>query len=164
MTIFLFVYIHVVCLHRRATIEDGEHVGTTCSILEPFKLSVYIARNLSPWYRKLPDIDVTGKLCAVKVGTLARHLFNCTIRLAPDLLPSRLHSSVVEHRTGIAKVMGSNPVGASEFLLGFICNCLIYFTTANIFFTSILYPQITHKIMIFIIYTSRHSPHTTGIN
>ena len=30
----------------------------------------------------------------------------------------------VEHRTGIAEVMGSNPVGASEFFLGFIRNCL----------------------------------------
>ena len=33
----------------------------------------------------------------------------------------------VEHRTGIAEVMGSNPIGASEFFLGFICNCLSYF-------------------------------------
>ena len=30
----------------------------------------------------------------------------------------------VEHCTGIAEVMGSNPVGASDFFLGFICNCL----------------------------------------
>ena len=44
----------------------------------------------------------------------------------------------VEHRTGIAEVMGSNPVGASEFFLGFLCNCLSYFTTAKISFTSIL--------------------------
>ena len=51
--------------------------------------------------------------------------------------------------------MGSNPVGASEFFLGFLCNCLSYFTTAKISFTSILYPQFTH--MIFIVYTSRHS-------
>ena len=28
-------------------------------------------------------------------------------------------------------VMGSNPVGASEFFLGFISNCLSYFTTAK---------------------------------
>ena len=33
--------------------------------------------------------------------------------------------------------MGSNPVGASEFFLGFVCNCLSYFTTAKISFTSI---------------------------
>ena len=31
----------------------------------------------------------------------------------------------VEHRTGIAEGMGSNPIGASEFLLGFICNSFI---------------------------------------
>ena len=41
----------------------------------------------------------------------------------------------VEHRTGIAEVMGSNPVGASEFFLGFLCNFLSYFTTAKITFT-----------------------------
>ena len=58
----------------------------------------------------------------------------------------------VEPRTGVAEVMGSNPVGASEFFLGFICNCLGYFTTAKISFASILYPQFTR--MIFIIYTS----------
>ena len=49
--------------------------------------------------------------------------------------------------------MGSNPVEASEFFLGFLCNCLSYFTTVKISFTSILYPQFIH--MIFIIYTSR---------
>ena len=52
----------------------------------------------------------------------------------------------VEHRTGIAEVMGSNPIGASEFFLGFICNCLSYFTTAKISFTFILYPQFTHDL------------------
>ena len=35
----------------------------------------------------------------------------------------------IAHRTGIAEVMGSNPIGASEFF----CNCLSYFTTAKIF-------------------------------
>ena len=42
----------------------------------------------------------------------------------------------VERSTGIAEVIGSNPVGASEFFLGFVCNCLSYFTTAKISFTS----------------------------
>ena len=51
------------------------------------------------------------------------------------------------------EVMGSNPVGASEFFLSFICNCLSYFTTAKISFTCILYPQFTHVISI--IYTSK---------
>ena len=45
----------------------------------------------------------------------------------------------------------SNPVGTSEFILDFISNCLSYFTTAKISFTSIFYPQFTH--MVFIIYT-----------
>ena len=58
----------------------------------------------------------------------------------------------VEHCTCITEVMGSNPVGASEFFRGFICNCLSYFTTVKISFTSILYLQFTH--MIFILYTS----------
>ena len=43
-------------------------------------------------------------------------------------------------------------VGASKVFLGFICNCLSYFITLEISFTSILYLQFTH--MIFIIYTS----------
>ena len=46
------------------------------------------------------------------------------------------------------------PIGASEFFLGFICNCLSYFITARITFIIILYLQCTH--MIFIIYTSCH--------
>ena len=36
-------------------------------------------------------------------------------------------------------------VGASEFFLGFICNCLSYFTTAKISFTSIL--SIQNKLL-----------------
>ena len=31
-------------------------------------------------------------------------------------------AKLLEHRTGIAEVMGTNPVGASGFFLGFICN------------------------------------------
>ena len=31
-------------------------------------------------------------------------------------------AQLVEHCTGIAEVMGANPIGASEFFLGFICN------------------------------------------
>ena len=44
-------------------------------------------------------------------------------------------AQLVEHRTGITEVMGSNPIGASEFFLGFICNCLSYYITAWITFT-----------------------------
>ena len=51
---------------------------------------------------------------------------------ALDLLPTRLQ--LVEHRTGIVEVMGSNPVGASNFfwaffaaaLLASYCNCENY--------------------------------------
>ena len=38
-------------------------------------------------------------------------------------------AQLVEHRTGIVKVMSSNPVVASDFFLGFLCNCLSCFTT-----------------------------------
>ena len=34
--------------------------------------------------------------------------------------------------------MDSNPVGASELFLGFICNCLSYFITARITFNYML--------------------------
>ena len=51
-------------------------------------------------------------------------------------------AQLVEHRIGIAEVMGSNPVEASELFLGFLCNCLSGFTTAKIIFTCILYPQL----------------------
>ena len=47
---------------------------------------------------------------------------------------------------GIVEVMGSNPVGASEFFLGFLYDCLSYFTTAKISFTSVLYAQFTHDL------------------
>ena len=43
-------------------------------------------------------------------------------------------SEVVEYRNGIAEVMRSNPVGASQFFLGFI-NCLSYVTRSKISFT-----------------------------
>ena len=39
----------------------------------------------------------------------------------------------------IAEVMGSNPVGASDCFLGFICNCLSYITTAKISYTSMMW-------------------------
>ena len=54
---------------------------------------------------------------------------------------------MVEYRTDIAEVMGSNPVGASEFFLGFLTSQL------RRSISLILYSQFTH--MMFIIYTSR---------
>ena len=44
----------------------------------------------------------------------------------------------VEQCTGIVEVMGSNLIKASDFFLGFLCNCLSCFTNAKITFTSIL--------------------------
>ena len=57
----------------------------------------------------------------------------------------------VEHCTGIAQVMGSNPVEVSELFLGFLCNWFTCLITAKITFTCILYPQCIY--MIYIIYT-----------
>ena len=70
--------------------------------------------------------------------------------------------SVHDSKTHLLYNFNILSVGASEFFLGFICNCFSYFTTAKISFTAILYPQFTH--MIFITYTSHHSLHITGIN
>ena len=47
-------------------------------------------------------------------------------------------AQLVEHHTGIAEVMGSNPVEASELFLGFLCNCLSRFRTARITLASTL--------------------------
>ena len=56
----------------------------------------------------------------------------------------------VEHRTGIAEVMGSTPLKPQNFFLGFVCNCLSSdFTTANITFSSIL-QLLTQKKGIFL--------------
>lgn len=46
---------------------DAETVGPTRPVLEPLHLALHVARSLSPWYHKIPDIDVVGKLNAVKV-------------------------------------------------------------------------------------------------
>ena len=60
--------------------------------------------------------------------------------------PQGFIAQLIEHHTGITEVMGLNPVEASEFFLGFICNCLSYFITARITFSCILYPQFTHDL------------------
>ena len=52
----------------RAAMTDGETIGATRLVLEPANLAVYVARNLSPWYHDVPDVDVMGKLHALKVS------------------------------------------------------------------------------------------------
>lgn len=52
----------------RAVMTDGENMGASRLVLEPVSLAVYVARNLSPWYHDVPDVDVVGKLHAVKVS------------------------------------------------------------------------------------------------
>jgi len=56
----------------RAVMKDGENVGATRLVLEPVSLAVYVARNLSPWYHDVPDVDVIGKLHAVKVSYVCK--------------------------------------------------------------------------------------------
>ena len=64
----------------------------------------------------------------------------CTwIELTPDLLAARLHSSVGRASHWYRGGHGfKKPIGGSEFFLGFICNCLSYFTAVKISFTSSL--------------------------
>ena len=55
-------------------------------------------------------------------------------------------AQLVEHCTGIVEDMGPNPVGASEFFLGFICNCLSYFITVLWGSLSLVISFFTHCI------------------
>ena len=64
--IILFLFI------IRAVMTDGETIGPTQLVLEPANVTVHVARNLSPWYRDVPYIDVKGKLHAVKVSLLKK--------------------------------------------------------------------------------------------
>ena len=57
------------------------------------------------------------------------------LQSSPFFLSQPANDAVAREATGIAEVMGTNPVGASDFFLGFLRNCLIYFTTAKITFT-----------------------------
>ena len=58
----------------RAVMTDGETIGPTQLVLEPANLTVHVARNLSPWYHDVPDIDVKGKLHAVKVSLMMKSI------------------------------------------------------------------------------------------
>ena len=63
---------------------DGETIGPTQLVLEPVNVTVHVARNLSPWYRDVPDIDVKGKLHVVKVSlSVVLHLLYCHQRKFP---------------------------------------------------------------------------------
>ena len=66
------------------------------------------------------DLYDIPQLCSYNGYTLNSHL-TCFQR--------GFIAQLVEHRTGIAEVMGSNPVGheAPGFFLGFLCNCFSCF-------------------------------------
>ena len=72
----------------------------------------------------------------------------------PDLLSVRLYTcnSVGRALHLYHRSHGFKSRWSVRNFRGFICNCLSYFTTVKISFTSILYLQFTH--MIFILYTS----------
>ena len=76
-------------------------------------------------------------------------------------------AQLLEHRTGIAEVMATNPVEASDFFLGFLCNCLSYFTTVSITFTSILLFFILlrrNKLLVFVSTDTCHNNSQTISN
>ena len=63
------------------------------------------------------------------------------------------YPQLVEHCTGITKVLGLKPTEASELFLGFHCNCFSCFITVRITFTSILYLQLSaHMIYMCNVY------------
>ena len=65
------------------------------------------------------------------------HTYTCNMYKLNSLLTCfqlGFIAQLVEHRTSIMEVMGSNPVKA--FFLGFIWNCLSCFIPAKITFTS----------------------------
>ena len=69
--------------------------------------------------------------------------YEVTKQLQNSKAPTRF-----EPMTSAIPVWCSNPAGASDLFLGFICNCLSYLITARITFTCILYPRFTHIIFI----------------
>ena len=90
--------------------------------------------------------------------------FHCTGRNEPNkltLLPMcGFIAQLVEHRTGIAEVMGSNPVEALIFFRLLLSNCLNWKFTAMIILHFHFIPQ--YKYELFHIYFTRF--HCTGRN
>ena len=81
-----------------------------------------------------------------------------------NIFPTRLHSSVsrASHRYGRGHGFKSC-WSLRIFFLGFISNCFICFITVRISITSILFCN-ANIYNLYIICTSRHSLHITGIN
>ena len=51
----------------RGSITKDEKLQTSSVIIEPMSMTVYLTRNLSPWFHEIPDVNVHGKLRAVEV-------------------------------------------------------------------------------------------------
>ena len=69
-------------------------------------------------------------------------------------------AQLVEHRTGIAKVMGSNPVEALIFFRLLLSNCLNWKITAMIILHFHLISQ--YKYELFHIYFTQYKPSLLG--
>ena len=91
-------------------------------------------------------------MCIACISCLILILWWVSIELTLGLAPIRLHSSVVERRTGNPEVMGSNPVEALNFFQGFICNCLIKLlhNREGQFIFSIQYPRFIYMCLAYI--------------
>ena len=80
-----------------------------------------------------------------------RITFTCILYLQYIYDLYHIHGLILSYTAGInwihpwpafhAEAMGSNPIEASEYFLGFLFNCFSCFITVRITFTSILYPQ-----------------------
>ena len=92
--------------------------------------------------KRLVDVKRgTGEYVGGPLVTMIAHRFHAQLS----------RTFVVNKNNKPSNLLIRKPGSLRNFFLGFICNCLSYFTTEKITFTSILYPQFTH--MICIIYT-----------
>ena len=99
------------------------------------KICIPVALEVNISIGHLDDAVMTTK----QIQYCIQYIFFCACATDTNLQNkdcSEMHSNSCS-RIGIAEVMGSNPaVEASEFFLGFLCNC--YFITARITFTIII--------------------------
>ena len=85
------------------------------------------------WLKKTSESDPHSYVVTKKLQIKPRKSYEAPTGFEPFIAQS------VEHRTGIAEVTGSNPIGVSEFFQGFICNCLSYFITVRIHLYKFIY-------------------------
>lgn len=85
--------------------KDSETPEASSVIVEPISMSIFLARNLCPWFHDIPDIDVKGKLKAVQAsgfvdytvccGQLSLHSFiRSFVHLTSSSIPSKSSYSI----------------------------------------------------------------------